>query len=96
MQPTFILRDILFYIIATIIVILYGIIAKFSTIDSIVLLSLYCVLIIIVAIQESINLNYLRKERKKNYSWSINWHGWNLGRLRVLGILNCWGEKPFR
>lgn len=48
MKSYFIWRDILFYIVATIIVIIYGIIGEFSLIDSAFLLVIYIILVIIV------------------------------------------------
>lgn len=48
MKSYFIWRDILFYIIATIIVLIYGILGEFSLIDSTFLLIIYIILVIIV------------------------------------------------
>ncbi|CAD8144515.1 unnamed protein product [Paramecium octaurelia] len=52
MKSYFIWRDILFYIVATIIVIIYGIVGGFSLIDSAFLLLIYIILVIIVLFQD--------------------------------------------
>ena len=54
MKSYFIWRDILFYILATIIVIIYGILGEFSLIDSSIILIIYNILVIVVIFQDKI------------------------------------------